>query len=172
LRPSPSSSTRPTAPRTGQNIAGYIRREILPALEQLRPQDGPGWMVAKVGPRGWSGAAAAGGSSGGVSAPLLGFQLVAPGVAGVQAVSPAAFVVMLPLAILVAKVDEIAGKILANPKWAVRWTKTTANIPLRALAAQLMDASIGWESVSNYLSDRREAVTAFKEKRAPKLTGE
>ncbi|MDP3459081.1 MAG: enoyl-CoA hydratase-related protein, partial [Hyphomonas sp.] len=70
------------------------------------------------------------------------------------------------------KVDEIAGKILANPKWAVRWTKTTANIPLRALAAQLMDASIGWESVSNYLSDRREAVTAFKEKRAPKLTGE
>ena len=71
-----------------------------------------------------------------------------------------------------AKVDEIAGKILANPKWAVRWTKTTANIPLRALAAQLMDASIGWESVSNYLHDRREAVTAFKEKRAPKLTGE
>jgi len=71
-----------------------------------------------------------------------------------------------------AKVDEIAGKILANPKWAVRWTKTTANIPLRALAAQLMDASIGWESASNYLSDRREAVAAFREKRAPKLTGE
>jgi enoyl-CoA hydratase len=78
----------------------------------------------------------------------------------------------VPGAELDAKVDEIAGKILANPKWAVRWTKTTANIPLRALAAQLMDASIGWESVSNYLSDRREAVTAFKEKRAPKLTGE
>jgi enoyl-CoA hydratase len=78
----------------------------------------------------------------------------------------------VPAAELDAKVDEIAGKILANPKWAVRWTKTTANIPLRALAAQLMDASIGWESVSNYLHDRREAVTAFKEKRAPKLTGE
>ena len=78
----------------------------------------------------------------------------------------------VPGAELDAKVDEIAGKILANPKWAVRWTKTTANIPLRALAAQLMDASIGWESVSNYLHDRREAVTAFKEKRAPKLTGE
>ena len=35
-----------------------------------------------------------------------------------------------------------------------------------------MDASIGWESVSNYLDDRREAVAAFKEKRAPKLTGD
>jgi len=78
----------------------------------------------------------------------------------------------VPAAELDAKVAQIAGKILANPKWAVRWTKTTANIPLRALAAQLMDASIGWESVSNYLSDRREAVTAFRQKRAPELTGE
>ena len=78
----------------------------------------------------------------------------------------------VPAAELDAKVDEIAGKIMANPKWAVRWTKTTANIPVRALAAQLMDASIGWESVSNYLGDRKEAVAAFKERRAAKLTGD
>lgn len=78
----------------------------------------------------------------------------------------------VPAGELDAKVDEIVGKIMANPKWAVRWTKTTANIPLRALAAQLMDASIGWESVSNYLGDRKEAVAAFKERRAAKLTGE
>jgi enoyl-CoA hydratase len=77
----------------------------------------------------------------------------------------------VPAAELDAKVAELVGKLQANPKWAVRWTKTTANIPLRALAAQLMDASIGWESVSNYMGDRREAVAAFKEKRAPKLTG-
>lgn len=70
-----------------------------------------------------------------------------------------------------AKVAELVGKLQANPKWAVRWTKTTVNIPLRALAAQMMDAAVGWESVSNYLDDRREAVAAFKEKRAPKLTG-
>jgi len=69
------------------------------------------------------------------------------------------------------KVAEIAIKILANPKWAVRWTKTTVNIPLRALAAQLMEASIGWESSSNYLDDRAEAVAAFKEKRSPEYTG-
>lgn len=78
----------------------------------------------------------------------------------------------VPAAELDAKVAELVAKLQANPKWAVRWTKTTANIPLRALAAQLMDASIGWESVSNYLGDRREAVVAFKEKRAPKLTGD
>ncbi|MEO1045997.1 MAG: enoyl-CoA hydratase-related protein [Pseudomonadota bacterium] len=78
----------------------------------------------------------------------------------------------LPTDAIDTKVDEIAGKILANPRWAVRWTKTVTNIPLRALAAQLMDASIGYESVSNFLDDRREAVAAMMEKRAPKLTGD
>ncbi len=71
-----------------------------------------------------------------------------------------------------AKVQEIVDKILANPRWAVRWTKSVANIPLRALAAQTMDAAIGWESVSNFHDDRREAVAAMREKRAPNLTGE
>ena len=71
-----------------------------------------------------------------------------------------------------AKVGELVAKLQANPRWAVRWTKSVTNIPLRALAAQVMDASIGYESVSNTMADRKEAVAAFKEKRAPKLTGE
>jgi enoyl-CoA hydratase len=71
-----------------------------------------------------------------------------------------------------AKLGEIIAKLQGNPKWAVRWTKSVTNIPLRALAAQMMDAAIGWESVSNYLGDRREAVAAMAEKRTPKLTGE
>ena len=71
-----------------------------------------------------------------------------------------------------AKVAEIAAKILANPRWAVRWTKTVANIPLRALAAQLSDAALAYEILSNQTEDRREAVTAFIEHRKPTLTGE
>ena len=71
-----------------------------------------------------------------------------------------------------AKVGELVAKLQGNPKWAVRWTKSVTNIPLRALAAQLMDASVGWESVSNALDDRREAVKATMEKRAPDLTGD
>ena len=70
------------------------------------------------------------------------------------------------------KVGELVTKLQASPRFAVRWTKTVTNIPLRALASQIMDASIGYESVSNTLKDRKEAVAAFKEKRAPKLTGE
>ncbi len=78
----------------------------------------------------------------------------------------------VPAAELDAQVDTLIAKLEANPKWAVRWTKTVANIPLRSLAAELMDASIGWETASNYLQDRREAVAALREKRAPKLSGE
>ena len=78
----------------------------------------------------------------------------------------------VPAGELDAKVDGLVEKLLANPKWAVRWTKAVTNIPLKALAAQLMDASVGWESVSNYLDDRKEAVAAFREKRKANLTGE
>jgi enoyl-CoA hydratase len=70
------------------------------------------------------------------------------------------------------RVGEIVRKLQANPKWAVRWTKSVANIPLRALAAQLMDAAVGWETVSNSLKDRKEAIAAMREKRSPNLTGE
>jgi enoyl-CoA hydratase len=70
------------------------------------------------------------------------------------------------------KVSEIAGRILANPRWAVRWTKTATNGPLRALAAQLLDSAMAYELLSNTLADRKEAVAAFVEKRAPSFTGE
>ena len=71
-----------------------------------------------------------------------------------------------------ARVAEVAAKILANPRWAVRWTKTVANLPLKALAAQLSDAAVAYEVLSNMTADRREAVAAFVAKRKPDFTGE
>ncbi|MEQ9519019.1 MAG: enoyl-CoA hydratase-related protein [Parvibaculum sp.] len=79
---------------------------------------------------------------------------------------------VVPADALDAKVSELAGKILANPRWAVRWTKTAVNITLREIAVKVMDAAIAYEAITNTLMDRTEAVAAFKEKRAPKFTGE
>ncbi len=78
----------------------------------------------------------------------------------------------VPTAELDAKVAEIVASLQRNPRWAVRWTKTIANQPLKALAVQMMDAAIAYETLSNLTADRAEAVRAFREKRAPKLTGE
>lgn len=79
---------------------------------------------------------------------------------------------VVPAAELDARVAEVAGKILANPRWAVRWTKTVTNIPLRSLAAQLSEASVAYEMLSNLNADRREAVEAFIGKRPATYTGE
>ena len=78
----------------------------------------------------------------------------------------------VPTAELDAKVDEIAGKILANPRWAVRWTKTIANIALKQIAVSNSDAAVAYEMLSNMTADRKEAVDAFRERRTPNLTGE
>jgi len=78
----------------------------------------------------------------------------------------------LPADQLDAKVDEVAGKILDNPRWAVRWTKTAINLALRDIANRVMDAAIAYEINSNSTRDRQEAVTAFVEKRAPNFTGD
>ncbi len=71
-----------------------------------------------------------------------------------------------------ARVAEVAAKILANPRHAVRWTKLVMNQPLRQLAIQSMDASIAYETLSNMTADRAEAVAAMRERRAPKLSGQ
>ena len=71
-----------------------------------------------------------------------------------------------------AKVDEMVGKILANPRWAVRWTKTAVNLVLRDIANKVMEPAIAYEVSSNAMKDRQEAISAFVEKRAPNYTGE
>jgi enoyl-CoA hydratase len=78
----------------------------------------------------------------------------------------------VPLEVLDAKVSEVAAKILANPRWAVRWSKTVANIPLRELAAKLSDAAVAYEILSNMTADRAEAVDAFIERRPPNYSGD
>jgi enoyl-CoA hydratase len=78
----------------------------------------------------------------------------------------------VPTGELDAKVDEMGAKILANPRWAVRWTKAAINIPLRENANKITDAAFAYELLTNLTKDRQEAVASFVAKRAAKFEGE
>ncbi len=77
----------------------------------------------------------------------------------------------VPTAQLEDKVQHLANRILANPRWAVRWTKTVTNMTLRDIAQRLMDPAVAYEMMSNLTDDHQEAVNAFREKRKPNFTG-
>ena len=98
---------------------------------------------------------------------LTGDLLKAPKAAEIGLINHA-----VPTAELDAKVAEMAAKLLASPRWAVRWTKTVTNAPLKALVSQMMDTSIAYEMLSNMAADRAEAVAAVRERRPARLTGE
>lgn len=78
----------------------------------------------------------------------------------------------VPSAELDARVASVAARILGNPRWAVRWTKTVMNQQLRQAANLMADSAVAYEILSNMMADRAEAVAAFKDKRPPELTGE
>jgi enoyl-CoA hydratase len=78
---------------------------------------------------------------------------------------------VVPAAELDARVEAMAAKLAGGATWAIRWTKTVANIPLRRLAHELMDASIAYEMMTNLTADHQEAVHAFHEKRKPGFSG-
>jgi enoyl-CoA hydratase len=70
-----------------------------------------------------------------------------------------------------AKTNEIADRLANGATRAIRFTKITANIPLRKIAAELMDASLPYEALTNLTRDHQEAVNAFNEKRKANFTG-
>ena len=73
----------------------------------------------------------------------------------------------LPAAELDERVNAFADKLAAGATKAIRWTKMSVNIGLRDLASKMMDASLGYEALSNISPDHAEAVRAFSEKRPP-----
>ncbi|RLA55223.1 MAG: enoyl-CoA hydratase/isomerase family protein [Gammaproteobacteria bacterium] len=70
-----------------------------------------------------------------------------------------------------AKTNEIAGRLAGGATKAIRFTKITANVPLRKLAAELMDVSLPYEALTNMTNDHQEAINAFNEKRKAQFTG-
>jgi enoyl-CoA hydratase len=70
-----------------------------------------------------------------------------------------------------AAVDQWAARLANGATNAIKWTKATINIGLKDQAAKMLDAGLGYEGLSLRSDDHREAIRAFREKRAPNFTG-
>lgn len=70
-----------------------------------------------------------------------------------------------------ARVYGLAERLAAGALKAIRWTKITTNLPLKAIFHSHFDAGVAYECMSNLTADHQEAVNAFREKRKPVFTG-
>jgi enoyl-CoA hydratase len=78
----------------------------------------------------------------------------------------------VPAEELDAKVNGFVDSLINGATKAIRWSKTTINIPLRALAHTTLDAGLAYQTLTNSSADHQEAVHAFAERRRPNFTGE
>jgi enoyl-CoA hydratase len=69
-------------------------------------------------------------------------------------------------------VDELAQRLASGASRAIQGTKLSVNIGLKKVVHSILDASLAYEALSNLSKDHQEAVNAFREKRAPRFTGE
>ena len=64
------------------------------------------------------------------------------------------------------RVDAFCDRLVGGARPAIRYTKVTVNIALKQLAHSIMDASIAYEALTNISPEHRDAVTAFRARRA------
>ena len=65
----------------------------------------------------------------------------------------------------------LAERLARGATKAIRWTKITANQPLRQGILQYLETGVAYEILSNATVDHREAVAAFRERREAIFTG-
>lgn len=67
--------------------------------------------------------------------------------------------------------DDLAQRLARGASQAIQLTKLSVNLALKELVASALDQSFAWELQSQRTRDHREAVAAFREKRAPRFVG-
>jgi enoyl-CoA hydratase len=72
---------------------------------------------------------------------------------------------------LLEKANELAARFLAQPRWAMRWTKMAVNKLIKDQVNLVLDTSMSLEVITLFTNDHKEAARAFIDKRAPKFVG-
>lgn len=70
-----------------------------------------------------------------------------------------------------AAIEAFCDKLLSGAQFAIRRTKALTNLELKRIAGLVLDQGLDWERLSVRTADHREAVSALRDKRAPKFTG-
>lgn len=78
----------------------------------------------------------------------------------------------VPAAELDAIVDAFAQRLANGASRAIQFTKASINIGLKQLAHSILDASLGYEALTNSTCDHQEALNALREKREPTFVGD
>ncbi len=99
------------------------------------------------------------------------YLLLGEAITGKEAAEIGLVTEALPADQLDARVDAIASQLAAGAAVAIRLTKRAINMDLRQRFDTMIEAHLGYETMSHLSEDHREAVMAFAEKRDPKFTG-
>lgn len=99
------------------------------------------------------------------------YLLTGEGITGAEAERIGLVSEALPKEDLDARVAEIAAEIANGASFAIRLTKKAINMDLRQRMDRLIEAHLGYETMSYLSADHREGVNAFVEKRSPNYSG-
>ncbi len=69
------------------------------------------------------------------------------------------------------EVQKMAERLAAGATYAIRWTKTSINAGLKAMANAIMDRAAAYENMTLMTEDHRIALEAFRDKRRPNFVG-
>jgi enoyl-CoA hydratase len=68
-------------------------------------------------------------------------------------------------------VDQMASRLLAGAKYAIKWTKAAINAALKVTANSVIDRAGSFENLTQMTEDNRIAAEAFLAKQKPSFTG-
>jgi enoyl-CoA hydratase len=99
------------------------------------------------------------------------YLLTGEPITGAEAAAIGLVTEAVPADRLDARVDEIAQSLADGAAIAIRLTKKSINMGLRQQLDALIEAHLGYETMTHLSADHREAVDAFLDRRAPVFTG-